>query len=417
MQLVDRGDAPASIGHSKHIAGRLYHTDSRIQPHISRQSLPKHNLQTLEGSQCVDLAYQGTEEIVLSNRTILKIGRDERANSFLIGQDAENYVSRKHCEVYVVLYELGISHVYVRDRKSCNGTYVNGLCIGDSWQVSSGHLLADGDVITIQPYWQFLFKQEALAPEEPLSTLQAQESQLFQEKYTILPRVLGAGSQGCVHLAVKTASRKQLVCKIINLKQAGVRGRQQSPQKMLQESEILRRLKHPNILTYVDALWSPHTLDLKPENILLACSPKVAYQRVMLSDFGSCALPLSNKLKTNVGTQNFQAPEVLRGEEQTAAADIWSLGVISMLLVSGCGLPGIDGLARLDQSSLGKTLDAVSADCEQASANAKDFILRCMKIKASDRITSTDAYCHDWFHTPTSHLEFFQRLDARTTAL
>lgn len=32
----------------------------------------------------------------------------------------------------------------------------------------------------------------------------------------------------------------------------------------------------------------------------------------MLSDFGSCALPISNKLKTNVGTQNFQAPYVGR---------------------------------------------------------------------------------------------------------
>ncbi|KGQ07621.1 Meiosis-specific serine/threonine-protein kinase me k1 [Beauveria bassiana D1-5] len=396
MQLVDRGNALSATEHPTQIAGRLYHTDSRNEPHMSRLSL------------CGPLAYWGTEEIALSDRVILKIGRDQLANSFLIGQDAENYVSRKHCEVYVVLYELGISHVYVRDRKSCNGTFVNGLCIGDSHRMSPGYLLTDGDIIEIRPYWQFLFKQETLVPEESLNKLQMQESQLLKEKYTIKSRVLGAGSQGSVHLAVNTASKTQLVCKIINLKQAGD---QHSPSL----SPLIRR--KPNILTYVDAVWSPHTLDLKPENVLFACSPKIAYQRVMLSDFGSCALALSNKLKTNVGTQNFQAPEVIKGEKQTTAADIWSLGIISLLLVSGCGLDGIDGLARLDQSALRIILHDLLSHCPIASVNAKSFVLSCMKTKASDRISSVGANCHDWFHTPTKHLEFFQQLDARMAAL
>ncbi|OAR01632.1 hypothetical protein LLEC1_03287 [Akanthomyces lecanii] len=461
MQLADRDADQDSVRHAGQVVGWLYHTDSRNESHMSRQSPPT-------PGWCGPLAYQGTEEIALSDRGVLKIGRDQRANSFSIGHDAENYVSRKHCEVYVVLYELGISHVYVRDRKSCNGTYVNGLCIGDSHKMASGYLLADGDVIEIRPYWQFLFRQESLAPEESLNNLQMQESQLFEEKYSILPRILGAGSQGSVHLAVNTTSKKQLVCKIVNLKQTGIRGLQVSPQKLQQESEVLRQLKHPNILTYVDAVWSPHTLymflelasggdllsyinqhdfipefdtriivrqitralhwlhkrhivhrDLKPENVLLACSPRIAYQRVMLSDFGSCALPISNKLKTNVGTQNFQAPEVLRGEKQSTAADIWSLGVIAMLLVSGCGLDGIDGLAQMEEEPLRAALhDRLASSRERhSSANAESFILSCLKIKASHRITSAGADCHDWFHTPTSHLEFFQKLDARAAAL
>ncbi|KAJ6784231.1 hypothetical protein PWT90_01809 [Aphanocladium album] len=433
----------------------------------SRQSVAS-NAQATNGrglDQCGPLAYWGTEQIPLNDKAILKIGRDESANTFSIGQDEENYVSRKHCEVYVVLYEVGISHVYVRDRKSCNGTYVNGLSIGDSHKMSSGHLLTDGDVIEIRPYWRFQFKQAALVPEESLSQVRLQEAKLFEEKYAILPRILGAGSQGSVHVAVDRALKKQLVCKVVLIKQAGIRGRPESPQKLLQEADILRQLKHPNILTYVDAVWSPHTLylftelasggdllsyinqretipefdariivrqitralhwlhkrnivhrDLKPENVLLACSPRIAYQRVMLSDFGSCALPISNKLKTNVGTQNFQAPEVVRGDKQSPAADIWSLGVISMLLVSGCGLAGIDGLSRLDQYSLQNVLQDLLASCTQLSANAKSFVLGCMKIAARSRITSAEADCHDWLHTPTSDLEFFQKLDARTAA-
>lgn len=48
--------------------------------------------------------------------------------------------------------------------------------------------------------------------------------------------------------------------------------------------------------------------DLKPENILLAYSPKIAYHRVMLSDFGTCAVPRRSRMVTNVGTASYQAP-------------------------------------------------------------------------------------------------------------
>ena len=48
--------------------------------------------------------------------------------------------------------------------------------------------------------------------------------------------------------------------------------------------------------------------DLKPENILLAYSPKIAYHRVMLSDFATCAVPKRSRMRTVVGTANYQAP-------------------------------------------------------------------------------------------------------------
>ncbi|KAM3564176.1 hypothetical protein MY1884_000918 [Beauveria asiatica] len=69
-----------------------------------------------------------------------------------------------------------------------------------------------------------------------------QESQLFKEKYTIQPRVLGAGSQGSVHLAVNTASKTQLVCKIINMKQAGIRD-----QHSLFVTANLEKAQHPHL--------------------------------------------------------------------------------------------------------------------------------------------------------------------------
>lgn len=50
--------------------------------------------------------------------------------------------------------------------------------------------------------------------------------------------------------------------------------------------------------------------DLKPENILLAYSPKIAYHRVMLADFGNSAVPQRSRMVTKVGTVNYQAPSV-----------------------------------------------------------------------------------------------------------
>jgi len=52
--------------------------------------------------------------------------------------------------------------------------------------------------------------------------------------------------------------------------------------------------------------------DLKPENILLACSPKITRHRVMLSDFGTSAVPRRSRMITNAGTSGYQAPYVMQ---------------------------------------------------------------------------------------------------------
>lgn len=66
----------------------------------------------------------------------------------------------------------------MRDRKSFNGTYVNGRCIGDLTSMSSGHLLDQGDAIEILPHWKFAFKQQYAPRAWPLSPLQLEECQV-----------------------------------------------------------------------------------------------------------------------------------------------------------------------------------------------------------------------------------------------
>lgn len=106
-------------------------------------------------------------------QTKLKISSD-----FAIKSDREKLVSRNHCEIYTVVYEPGINHIYVRDRKSFNGTYVNKLLVGQGPDLCSGFLLQDGDIIEILPYWKFILHQENSPPSVELSKIQLAESRV-----------------------------------------------------------------------------------------------------------------------------------------------------------------------------------------------------------------------------------------------
>ncbi|KAL7960601.1 kinase-like domain-containing protein [Trichoderma compactum] len=347
---------------------------------------------------------------------IFRIGRDPDANSFSIQTDSESLVSRNHCEIYVIVYEASVNHVYVRDRKSVNGTFVNGRIIG-----------------------------------------------VFENEYIISPRCLGTGGEGAVYLAIEPKTKRQLVCKLVNLgRQDGKMPREELYRK-LQEINVLRQLKHPNILPYIDAVISPHSLyiftelasggdlvsfinrhefiqeldcriilrqvirglaylhrkgiihrDLKPENILLAYSPKIAYHRIMLSDFGACAVPRRSRMVTDIGTFEYKAPEMFStGEAQTTAVDLWSLGVVSLRLLT-MEAESFENLARMDQQSLEQMVRAMIKEVSpKHSSNSQRFTLACLQLTPVNRITAAEAECHDWFCTPQKHFEFFQQLDRR----
>jgi hypothetical protein len=49
--------------------------------------------------------------------------------------------------------------VYCEDLESTNGTYVNDECIGIIGRERIGHLLSDGDIVEIKPFWRFRFQQ------------------------------------------------------------------------------------------------------------------------------------------------------------------------------------------------------------------------------------------------------------------
>jgi calcium-dependent protein kinase len=80
--------------------------------------------------------------------------------------------------------------------------------------------------------------------------------------------------------------------------------------------------------------------DLKPENILL--EPDMDFEKMKIIDFGT-AIPYKEHLNDNkskksmqevLGTPFYIAPEVLNAS-YTEKCDIWSIGVITFMLLSG----------------------------------------------------------------------------------
>ena len=71
--------------------------------------------------------------------------------------------------------------------------------------------------------------------------------------------------------------------------------------------------------------------DLKPENLLLK-SMKDDHE-LKVADFGFAAHTANNSLATQCGTPNYAAPEILENRQYGCAVDMWSVGVLTFVLL------------------------------------------------------------------------------------
>lgn len=143
--------------------------------------------------------------------------------------------------------------------------------------------------------------------------------------------------------------------------------------------------------------------DLKPDNVLLTskerstCLPKIA-------DLGVAATYNSN-LTTTCGTPHYFAPELVRGfkapiiQEPSGPVgygkpvDMWSLGVVLYILLSGTPPFEADGL--YDQILQGR-YEFDAEEWEAVSPEAKDLVRRLMTVEPEKRPTIDDALKHLW---------------------
>ncbi|KAK4443927.1 kinase-like domain-containing protein [Podospora aff. communis PSN243] len=400
---------------------------------------------------------------VFANKTI-KVGRDPEKNAIVI---SDPQMSRNHLEIYSIIVDQETKHgplVFVRDRLSNNGTYVNEKLIGNASKVSLGRLLEDGDVVTISrpPIARFCFKQTFEASSSTLSSLQRRESALFKDKYEISGRTIGDGAHAVVYLATEKRTGGQVVCKVHNL--AGAYCSARRLQRIRQEATLLSYLDHPNIISIRAAFQTNNTMyiftematggdlfsllmryntfreleirwilwqvlraiayihrkgvahrDIKPENILCAMLPNAAC-RIVLTDFGDSAMASTGRMKSGVGTSFYRAPECRTPDQaHDLSVDIWAIGMLVLQLFSGLyELPDIYHLTLNNQDKIDEYLrrafDTVQQET-QMSSDSMDFIRSCLVYDSDARPAAHQLFKNRWFREPKDDQMLFRRLE------
>ena len=99
----------------------------------------------------------------------------------------------------------------------------------------------------------------------------------------------------------------------------------------------------------------------------------------------------------HMGTLMYMAPEVALNHEYTKSVDIWALGIIMHMLLTGGKHPFFNK-KRDDKQSFLKKLAALKKvdECENISWLAQNLIQRLLMVQAHQRYTANDILKHPW---------------------
>ena len=255
---------------------------------------------------------------------------------------------------------------------------------------------------------------------------------------------LGNGKFGLVKLGINKQTKEKVAIKIMNKKKMDT----SDIELMRTEIEILKICQHPNIIrlydifenidyiyiimeycpggdlfTYLekrkfrlpeekaaiimkkmcDAVFYFQSYfgvihrDLKPENVLMTSEGEDGDIRLL--DFGLSKICSPNeKCVEPYGTLTYCAPEIILDVPYNKEVDMWSLGVMTYLMVSG-RLP----FNSSDENQIAEliafsTPDFIKNPCwKTVSKECVDFIKRLLVKQPKNRMTISDAIKHDWF--------------------
>ncbi|XP_055262235.1 myosin light chain kinase family member 4 isoform X7 [Moschus berezovskii] len=142
-------------------------------------------------------------------------------------------------------------------------------------------------------------------------------------------------------------------------------------------------------------------LDLKPENIL--CVNRDTKQ-IKIIDFGLARrYKPREKLKVNFGTPEFLAPEVVNYDFVSFPTDMWSVGVITYMLLSGLSPFLGDDDAETLNNILACRWDLEDQEFQDVSEEAREFISKLLIKEKSWRISASEALKHPWLSDHKLH--------------
>jgi len=270
--------------------------------------------------------------------------------------------------------------------------------------------------------------------------------------------ILGRGAYSKVYLIQHKTTNKQQALKVIDKKNVS------NPVRLASEVELLQRATHPNIINLVKTVDTPAHLfliteyanggelfdkivdegnlpelqvctmfkkmveaikylhgrgivhrDIKPENVLILKGPDDSID-IKLSDFGIAKLfeqhtepgkpARKNRMQTYsyVGSATYMAPEILLGEGYDYAVDMWSLGVLLYIMVSGNHpFDQTDSVEQVVAITSGKFV--FGNGWQTISNSCKNLITRLLKPNPYDRLSASETLKHSWLMQLTTNVK------------
>ena len=269
----------------------------------------------------------------------------------------------------------------------------------------------------------------------------------FEQKYHFSERVLGEGADGKIFEGCDTLTGDKVALKVSTFNDFAFCSKSEERRKKFKrEVHILGMTKHRGVVQCLDfheeehqgilvlefaeggdlfdrmrelrrlseyhareiivhiaeAVWYLHSLDivhrdLKPENILL--KSKTSFKDILIADFGYAAIINEDEWMYDLlGTLHYVAPEILLKKPYGKSVDIWALGVIMFIILSGC-FP----FQHEDHAELFRTIVRGEYSFEKnsdiwvhISDDAKDLLRNLLVVDPARRFTISQVLIHPW---------------------
>ena len=136
--------------------------------------------------------------------------------------------------------------------------------------------------------------------------------------------------------------------------------------------------------------------DIKYENIMF--ESKKTNARIKLIDFGlsKCFWHNNQILTGQIGTLYTMSPQVIQGA-YTAQADLWSIGVVTFMLLSGSDPPFWGhSLQTIISQVMNSQVEFKGNTWSTRSKESKHFVKSLLKVNPKQRLTAVAALKHSW---------------------
>eukprot|EP00612_Vaucheria_litorea_P003110 CAMPEP_0171462714 /NCGR_PEP_ID=MMETSP0945-20130129/6635_1 /TAXON_ID=109269 /ORGANISM="Vaucheria litorea, Strain CCMP2940" /LENGTH=259 /DNA_ID=CAMNT_0011989283 /DNA_START=454 /DNA_END=1233 /DNA_ORIENTATION=+ len=178
-------------------------------------------------------------------------------------------------------------------------------------------------------------------------------------------------------------------------------------------SEVLQAVEHLHSLGIIH-------FDIKPENIIMRDCQNGKAPQVKLADFGSAFLKYHISPLREY-TLSYSAPEVLQKcSVIDEKADIWSVGVLMYLLLSGSHpfqYAYKYGEEEMKKMIIAEGPDFTSSQLRHISPEAKNLLRRMLSNDRNKRPSASEALSHSWFSPAASTLNDISAKDTNEASM